>query len=31
MAWAFKQERIIKGGGICVDKSSIGKTVQIIT
>ena len=31
MAWAFKQERIIKRGSIYTDKPGAGKTVQIIT
>ena len=31
VAWAFKQEKTIKGGNIYTDKLSTGKTVQIIT
>lgn len=31
VAWAFKQERTIKGGGICADEPGAGKTVQMIT
>ena len=30
VAWVFKQKRTIKGGGIYVNKLSVGKTVQMI-